>query len=70
MLNDELIISIRNLFLIQLVILTLAPEKFVPVYQGLHRIWKSFLQVALPKKTDAMAKGKSFWEIDMTDFEP
>lgn len=68
MLNDELVISLRNIFLIQLAVLALAPERVLLAYQGIARMWKSLLEAARPKKAETPEKG--FWEIDMTDFEP
>jgi hypothetical protein len=70
MLNYELIIGIRNILLVQLVIMTLAPERVALVYQGLRKLLKSFTVLAPVAKTGSDSKSKSFWEIDMTYFEP
>lgn len=70
MFGEELIITIRNILLVQLVMVSvsLAPERAVLVRQEFLKIWKSLNAPFLPKKTD---KGREkFWEIDMTKFEP
>jgi hypothetical protein len=68
--EQEIIISMRNIMLLQLVALSLTPEKAVLVRQELKKIWKTMKTPRLPKKTGPANKGKSFWEIDMTRFEP
>jgi hypothetical protein len=62
-------IGIRNILLIQLVIVLMVPDHAVLVRQELIRIWKS-INAPLLRKKETRKKGSRFWEIDMTAFEP
>lgn len=70
---DMLTINLRNILLIQLLLLsimTLAGTMPV-IQQELLKIWKTFKTPVLPiKPTRTNHKSNKFWEIDMTKFEP
>jgi len=67
MLTDTLILSIRNILLLQLALLLIAPEKYALMYLGICRFWKSLRKA---NHDEARVKGKNFWEVDMSRFEP
>ncbi len=67
MMPFELNIGLRNLLLMQLALIFLAPTYAFEVRRELLRLWRSIHAPFLRKK--APKKG-SFWEIDMTKFEP
>jgi hypothetical protein len=58
MFGDELIISIRNILIFHLIILSLAPEKAVLVSRELRKIWNTLHAPILPK-TGPVNKGKA-----------
>lgn len=68
MLSHELILGIRNILLMQLVLLLMMPSFALEVRRELRRVWRSVNAPFLRKKT--MPKKGSFWEIDLTKFEP
>ncbi len=68
MVPDNFIIGIRNILLIQLVLALATPAYAIEVRRELLRVWRSINAPFLRKK-EASKKG-SFWEIDMTKFEP
>jgi hypothetical protein len=70
MIHNELIIEIRTVLLLQLIVMTMASDRAVLVHQELRKIWKTLNAPVLPKKPAPANKGRSFWEIDMTKFEP
>jgi hypothetical protein len=70
MIHDELIIGIRAVLLLQLIVMTMASDRAVLVHHELRKIWKTLNTPVFPKKSAQANKGKSFWEIDMTKFEP
>ncbi|MGE5172473.1 MAG: hypothetical protein ACM3MD_01455 [Betaproteobacteria bacterium] len=70
MFGDEITFSIRNVLLLQLLALVVAPDYAFQVHQKLLKIWKSLNTPMLPKKPAGPKKREKFWEIDMTKFEP
>jgi len=70
MLTDTLILSIRNILLLQLALLLIAPEKYALIYLGVCRFWKSLRNATHSNPDEARVKGKNFWEVDMSRFEP
>jgi len=70
MFTDALTLTIRNIALLQLALLLIAPEKYALVYGGMCRFWKSLRNAAHANPDEARVKGKNFWEIDMSRFEP
>ncbi len=64
-------INLRNIFLVQLVVvLTLAGNESM-VQQELLKIWRMLNTPLLPKKpSETNHKSNKFWEIDLTKFEP
>jgi hypothetical protein len=70
MFTDGIIIGIRNILLVQLLIMAAAPERAVRLRQELVRIWKTLEAPVFLKKTHPVVrKGGGFWEIDMTKFD-
>ena len=67
MVAHELTLGIRNLLLVQLMLIITSPGHTLLVRQELLKIWKCITAPALFKKNK---KQNSFWEIDMTKFEP
>ena len=63
----QLYAALRNVLLVQLLLIGLAPEFAFQVYHHFLKIWKAFHVPSLPKKDK---KRSRFWEIDMTNFEP
>lgn len=61
--------GIRNVLLVQLLILIMVPEYAVHIRQEMIRIWRS-INAPFLQRIKARKKGSSFWEIDMTKFEP
>jgi len=71
MLASDIIIVIRNILLIQLLLIVTAPALAIQVRRELLKIWKLINTPVLPKENALSNKKKgSFWEIDMTRFEP
>ncbi len=68
MIPHDFIISIRNSMLMQLVLVLAVPSCAVEVRQEFLRFWRS-IHAPFLRKREAPKKG-SFWEIDMTRFEP
>jgi hypothetical protein len=68
MFSDHLAIGLRNLLMLQLLVAVLAPERVIALNRNITRIWRSFLAPLRARK--CRPAGKSFWEIDMTKFEP
>lgn len=67
MFSFESAIGIRNILLVQLLIV-MVPGHAVLVCRELLKIWKS-INAARPKK-EPRKKQNKFWEIDLTKFEP
>jgi hypothetical protein len=65
----DIAIGIRNILLVQLLMVLLAPHYSLMVRQELLRIWQSINAPFLLKKGCRKKEG-SFWKIDMTKFEP
>lgn len=66
---SEFTIGIRNILLVQFLIIIMAPDQAVYVQQEMIRIWRSINAPFLHGK-ETRKKGSRFWEIDMTKFEP
>jgi hypothetical protein len=69
MVPDEFTIVIRNILLVQLLMITALPGHTSVFRLQLIRIWRSINAPFLQKK-NTRRKGSRFWEIDMTKFEP
>ncbi len=69
MVPHEVIIGIRNILLVQLVTIILAPSHVLLISREITRIWQSINAPFLQRKP-VRRKGSTFWEIDMTKFEP
>ncbi len=69
MIPHEFILCMRNLLLVQLVMIILAPGHVLQVSRELTRIWRS-INAPFPQQKPVRRKGSTFWEIDMTKFEP
>jgi hypothetical protein len=69
MVPHELTIGIRNILLMQLMIIAALPGHLFLFRRELVRIWRSINAPFLQKK-ETRRKGSRFWEIDMTKFEP
>jgi hypothetical protein len=70
MFSDEVLFTLRNILLVQMAVVSLAPEHALLVHQKIRKMGKSLRSSVSPKKPAQAGKGKSFWEIDMTKFEP
>ena len=68
---DPISLNLRNIFVLQLlVVLTLAGNSPV-VQRELLKIWKTLNTPLFQKKpTNHNHRSGKFWEIDMTNFEP
>lgn len=66
---DFPVFSIRNILLVQFLIVIMAPGHAISVCRDMIRVWRSINAPFLQRKK-ARKKGSSFWEIDMTKFEP
>ena len=65
--SDVFVISIRNILLLQMVVMTLYCGYVVTGRLAFISIWRSIWKPLLPNITKDAQKGKtSFWEIDMT----
>jgi hypothetical protein len=62
-------ISIRNILLVQLMVIVLVPGHVALVRHELLKIWKRINEPLFFNKERGEKKNK-FWEIDMTKFEP
>jgi hypothetical protein len=70
MLDPDLTLALRNVLLLQFLVILLLPEHAaVAVHRHLLRAWRSLHAPFLEKK-HRLKKGSRFWEIDMTKFEP
>jgi len=68
---SDIIIGMRNIILIQLLMVVTVPAHAFRVRRELLKIWKIVNTPMLPKKNALSNKKRgSFWEIDMTRFEP
>lgn len=67
MIPHEILVSIRNIMLMQLV-LVLAAQSAIGARRELARFRRSILAPFLREKEPT--RKESFWEIDMTRFEP
>ena len=70
MIHDAFVITIRNILLLQLIVMTMAPEKVVLARQEILKFWKELKTPLFPKTAKKPANRGRFWEIDMTKFEP
>ncbi len=61
-------IGIRNVLLVHLLVIVLAPGYALQAHQELSKIWKT-LRTALVIRQSRAPRSR-FWEIDMTKFEP
>lgn len=70
MFEFKTVIGIRNILLVQMLMIVLVPGYALQVRRELVKIWKTLKTPILPKKADSLKKGGKFWEIDLTKFEP
>jgi hypothetical protein len=70
MFEFKTVIGIRNILLVQMLMIVLVPGYVLQVCRELVKIWKTLKTPILPKKGDSLKKGGKFWEIDLTKFEP
>lgn len=71
MLISNVTVGIRNLLLVQAMMIVLVPNNAELICMKLVRTWKTFLAPFLVKRPNRTnATRKTFWEIDMTKFEP
>jgi hypothetical protein len=63
-------IGIRNILLVQMLMIVLVPGYALQVRQELAKLWRTLKTPVLPKKTGLLKKGGKFWEIDLTKLEP
>lgn len=68
MFSSELTLEIRNILLIQLLLVLMLPGYAVLACSRLISIWKS-IKAPFPKEETSKKRNK-FREIDMTKFEP
>ncbi len=61
-------IGIRNVLLVHLLVVVLAPDYALQVQQELSKIWKTVRTVLIIRRS--RPQRSRFWEIDMTKFEP
>ena len=67
--DSGLALSLRNIFLAHLLVLTAAPEQYLRMRRGLVKLWKTLKAPLFPAQARPQKKS-SFQEIDMTRFEP
>jgi hypothetical protein len=70
MIHDAFIITIRNILLLQLIVMTMAPEKGVLVRQEILKFLRELRTPLFQKTAKKPGNRGKFWEIDMTKFEP
>lgn len=71
MFASEISLAMRNILLIQLLLVIMVPSYGVPVYLKLLHIWKKFnASMVTQSRARTNKKRNKFWEIDMTDLEP
>ncbi len=71
MIEDTRLISLCNVLILQLVILSVSAKMPALYSQDFLRIWHTLKITFLPKAIKKADKQKDkFWEIDMTKFEP
>jgi hypothetical protein len=61
--------ALRNILLLSALITVTVSVTMPQLQQELLKLWKTLKTPKLPKKP-ASQKSDSFWEIDMTKFEP
>lgn len=62
--------GIRNILLVQVLLIVMVPDYALQVRRELAKIWKMLKTPILPKRTGPSKKGGKFWEIDLTKLEP
>jgi len=66
-----LVINLRNMLLIQLLLVLAFAGNTAVVHKELLRIWKTLkVPFIAPRPNRTNHKSNKFWEIDMTKFEP
>jgi len=71
MVHDAFAITVRNILLLLLIIMTIAPGRVMPARQELLKLWKTLRPPLFSKNTKPAGNCRgTFWEIDMTKFEP
>ena len=69
MFTHDAAIAIRNILLVQLMVIVLVPGHVALFRYELLKIWKRINEPLSFNKETSRKKNK-FWEIDMTKFEP
>ncbi len=67
MFASNLAIGLRNILLVQLFVVLLAPGYAVQVHLELLKIWRTLRTAFVIRRPRPRSR---FWEIDMTQFEP
>jgi hypothetical protein len=67
---DQSALTMRNILLIPLIVLSIAPELTLCFAQETAKILKKLRAPFLVSAANAAKKKSTFWEIDMTKFEP
>ena len=62
--------GIRNILLVQMLLIVMVPDYALQVRRELVKIWKMLKTPILPKRTGPSKKSGRFWKIDLTKFEP
>jgi hypothetical protein len=63
-------IGIRNILLVQMLMIVLVPGYALQVRRELAKLWRTLKTPVFPKRTGPSKKGGKFWEIDLTKLEP
>ena len=69
MFDSELVFCIRTIVFAHVLILTMTPELTLRLQHELVKLWKT-LKAPILLKQARQQKKSSFWEVDMTKFEP
>lgn len=67
---DLFALTLKNVAFLSLTAIVITSETMPPFQEELQRIWKTLTAPILLLKKETNHKSKSFWELDMTKFEP
>ncbi len=62
--------GIRNILLVQMLMIVMVPGYALQVRRELVKIWKTLKTPVLHKRTRPSKRIGKFWEIDLTKIEP
>ncbi len=68
MIEHEFMLGVRNILLVNLLAVAMAPDAILRLHRRLIRKWKA-LRARISITLSSPGRSK-FWEIDMTKFEP